>query len=98
KGSAGESLYRSPVEIVGSEIQIGVVVRTGRTSGLYRGSALLVVLQVEAIVEAGIDVFEVSVRCYAKAAIVTAQGLRNVGAAKIRALPRSTGVLVDECD
>ena len=73
-----------------------MIVRTGRTGSLDRYAAVLVVLQIEAVIEARIDVFEVGVGSHAQPAIVAACGLRNVGAARVGVLSHAIGVLIDK--
>ena len=65
----------------------------GRLNGV---AALLIFLQVEAVVEAGIDVLEVGIRGHAKSTVVAASCLWNVRTAWIRVLPHAAGVLVNE--
>ena len=75
-----------------------MVARSGGTCRLDGVAAFLVVLQVEPVVEIGVNVLEVRVRGYTQTAIVASRRLRNIRTAGICVLPDSTGVLVDEGD
>src|SRR5215469_8267064 len=95
---AQQALHRTTVEVVRSQIQIRVITRSRWPCCLDGFAAFLVALQIEAVLEVGIDVLEVRIGSDSKPPVVASGRLGDVGTAGIRVLTYSTGVLVNECD
>src|SRR5271157_5079628 len=89
-----QSLHRASIKIVGAKVDIGMIVRAGRSRGLNGVAAFFITLQVEAILEACINVLEVGIGGDANTSEVAACSLGDIGAAGILALCHAAGVLI----